>query len=38
MVLGIYGCGGAGRESREIAEMQGDWNELVFIGDAYSND
>lgn len=37
-VLGIYGCGGAGRESKEIAEMLGLWEELVFIDDAYSND
>lgn len=37
-VLGIYGCGGAGRESKEIAELIGDWEELVFIDDAFSND
>ena len=38
MALGIYGCGGAGRESKEIAELLGHWDELVFIDDAYSND
>lgn len=37
-VLGIYGCGGAGRESKEIAEMLGSWEELIFIDDAYSSD
>lgn len=37
-ILGIYGCGGAGRESKEIAEMQNLWDEIVFIDDAYSND
>ena len=36
--LGIYGCGGAGRESKEIAEMMGKWSEIFFIDDAYSND
>ena len=38
MVLGIYGCGGAGRESKEIAQMLGRWDELVFIDDAYDED
>ena len=37
-VLGIYGCGGAGLESKEIAEILGRWDELVFIDDAHSND
>lgn len=37
-ILGIYGCGGAGRESKEIAEMQKLWDEIVFIDDAYSDD
>ena len=37
-VLAIYGCGGAGRESKEIAELQGNWKEIVFVDDAYSND
>ena len=36
--LGIYGCGGAGRESKEIAELMGCWEEIFFIDDAYSND
>lgn len=36
--LGIYGCGGAGRESKEIAELLNIWDELLFIDDAYSND
>ena len=37
-ILGIYGCGGAGRESKEIAELLGLWKEIVFIDDAYSDD
>ena len=37
-VLGIYGCGGAGRESKEIADLLGAWSQIVFIDDAYSND
>ena len=37
-VLGIYGCGGAGRESKEIAEELGLWDEIVFIDDAFTND
>ena len=37
-ILGIYGCGGAGRESKEIADLLGLWDEIVFIDDAYSND
>lgn len=36
--LGIYGCGGAGRESKEIAEMMGKWSEIFFIDDAYDDD
>ena len=36
--LGIYGCGGAGRESKEIAELMGCWEEIIFIDDTCSND
>ena len=37
-VLGIYGCGGAGRESKEIADQLGYWEKIVFIDDAYEKD
>lgn len=33
MVLGIYGSGGSGREARDIADMLGAWEEIVFIDD-----
>lgn len=33
MILGIYGAGGVGREVRDIAELLGLWNEVVFIDD-----
>ena len=33
MVLGIYGSGGTGRNVKEIAEVIGTWNEIVFIDD-----
>ncbi len=33
MVLGIYGSGGAGRGAKEIADLQGIWDEIVFIDD-----
>lgn len=33
MVLGIYGSGGLGRNIKEIAEMLGKWDKLVFIDD-----
>ena len=36
--LAIYGCGGAGRETKEIAEIMNIWDEIVFIDDAFSND
>lgn len=36
MVLGIYGSGGAGRETKEIASLQGIWDEIVFIDDTVS--
>lgn len=38
MILGIYGSGGAGRELRELAELQGCWEELVFIDDTVEED
>lgn len=38
MVLGIYGCGGNGREVKEVAEDQNKWKEIVFIDDAYEMD
>lgn len=37
MILGIYGAGGAGRETREIAEVSGDWTGIVFIDDSYDS-
>lgn len=33
MVLGIYGSGGCGREVKDLAEVNGLWEELVFIDD-----
>lgn len=33
MILGIYGSGGSGCDLRELAELQGTWEELVFIDD-----
>lgn len=33
MVLGIYGSGGAGKELKEMAELIGKWDEVVFIDD-----
>ncbi len=33
MVLGIYGSGGSGREAREVADLLGTWEEIVFIDD-----
>lgn len=36
MVLGIYGSGGAGRETKEIASLQGIWDKIIFIDDTVS--
>lgn len=33
MVLGIYGAGGSGREVKDIADMLGRWEEIIFIDD-----
>lgn len=33
MVLGIYGAGGVGREAKDIAQLLGLWDEIVFIDD-----
>lgn len=33
MILGIYGAGGVGREARDIAELLGLWDEIIFIDD-----
>ena len=33
MVLGIYGAGGLGREVKDIAELLGSWDEIIFIDD-----
>lgn len=33
MVLGIYGSGGSGREVKDIADMIGTWEEIIFIDD-----
>lgn len=33
MVLAIYGAGGAGREVKEIADLQDQWSEIIFIND-----
>lgn len=38
MILGIYGSGGAGRGAKEIAELQGTWDEIVFIDDTVPED
>lgn len=38
MILGIYGCGGAGRETLDIAKEQDRWKKIVFIDDAYDVD
>lgn len=37
LILGIYGAGGAGRETREMAESIGGWTGIVFIDDAYDS-
>lgn len=33
MILGIYGSGGSGREVKEMADILGCWEEIVFIDD-----
>lgn len=33
MILGIYGSGGSGREVKEMADMLGIWEDIVFIDD-----
>lgn len=38
MILGIYGSGGAGRTIRDIAEMTGKWDRIVFIDDTVESD
>jgi len=38
MVLGIYGSGGAGKETKEIAEILNTWSEIVFIDDTVEAD
>ncbi len=37
MKLAIYGAGGLGREVREIAHSQGQWEEIIYIDD-YNSD
>lgn len=38
MVLGIYGSGGAGRGAKEIADIQGIWEDIIFIDDTVPTD
>lgn len=38
MILGIYGSGGLGRGTKEIAELQGKWEKIIFIDDTVSAD
>lgn len=38
MILGIYGSGGAGRETKEIAIELNQWHEVIFIDDNVDND
>ena len=38
MILGIYGAGGAGKDTKELAELLGLWEEIVFIDDTTSAD